>query len=337
MTLDEDGGFVASQMWEVVSAVISYSSDLMNKLFATVGAQQDEVSPFCRSFSSLADLRDEFVRYLPRTFNYDNVGGDGIEQPNEDETGGTAGTPIEELVAARIERFAREMSEKDDDEVVEIVTVDDDQPSAVSDEYTATVAGTPVEVAELTYPDLMRHFQAILTVSSPDNLLDKVLVASSCLEGKGHIRGSISFAKKAKSLVQRWLAKPIDVMAEGGTAFVDGDVLIERDVVILASVKIGTGATATIVNRLYRVVDIYDKHYNKWFMSKSKSPVKKWKKEVKSYKLKIRMLDKDALNEYCDVGLNDISTYDKESICRIIEEKIDDSKIVGVVGKLNHA
>ena len=52
-------------------------------------------------------------------------------------------------------------------------------------------------------------------------------------------------------------------MAEGGTAFVDGDVLIERDVVILASVKIGTGATTTIVNRLYRVVDIYDKNYNK--------------------------------------------------------------------------
>ena len=64
-------------------------------------------------------------------------------------------------------------------------------------------------------------------------------------------------------------------MAEGGTAFVDGDVLIERDVVILASVKIGTGATATIVNRLYRVVDIYDKHHNKWFMPKTKSPVKK--------------------------------------------------------------
>ena len=38
VTLDEDGGFVASQMWEVVSAVISYSSELMNKLFATVGA-----------------------------------------------------------------------------------------------------------------------------------------------------------------------------------------------------------------------------------------------------------------------------------------------------------
>ena len=63
VTLDENGGFVASQMWEVVSAVISYSYDLMNESFVTVGAQQDEVRPFCRSFSSISDLIDEFIRY----------------------------------------------------------------------------------------------------------------------------------------------------------------------------------------------------------------------------------------------------------------------------------
>ena len=228
---------------------------------------------------------------------------------------------------ARIKRFAREMSDKYDDEVVEIVTLDDDQP---------TVAGTPVEVAELNSPNLMRHFQAMLKVSSPDDLLDKVLVASSCLEGKYHIKGSISFSRKTKSLVQRWLTKP-NMMAEGGSAFVDGDVLIERYVVILVSVKIGTGATAAIVNRPYRVVDIYNKHYNKWFMTKSRSPVKRWKNGVRSFKLKIRLLDKDALNEYCDVGLCDISTHNKGSICSIIEDNIDDNKIVGVVGKLNNA
>ena len=32
------------------------------------------------------------------------LGGNGIERPDEDETGG-AGTPIEELAGARIERF----------------------------------------------------------------------------------------------------------------------------------------------------------------------------------------------------------------------------------------
>ena len=45
-------------------------------------------------------------------------------------------------------------------------------------------------------------------------------------------------------------------------------------------------------------------------------------KEPKSFKLNIRMLHKDALGEYRDVGLCDNYTYDKESICRIIDEKI---------------
>ena len=53
MILDDNRDSVADQMWEVVSSVISYSSDLMNGLFATVGAQQDEVSPFFRNFSFL--------------------------------------------------------------------------------------------------------------------------------------------------------------------------------------------------------------------------------------------------------------------------------------------
>ena len=52
--------------------------------------------------------------------------------------------------------------------------------------------------------------------------------------------------------------------------------------------------------------------------------------------MKIRMLHKDALSEYRDVGLCDNYIYDKESICRIIDEKIDGPKI-GVVGKLNYA
>jgi hypothetical protein len=66
-------------------------------------------------------------------------------------------------------------------------------------------------------------------------------------------------------------------------------------------------------------------------MSKSRNPVKNWKKEDKKFKLKIRMLEKDAVNEYCDTPLCG-SEYSKESICMIIE----DSMIVGVVGKLQN-
>ena len=57
--------------------------------------------------------------------------------------------------------------------------------------------------------------------------------------------------------------------------------------------------------------------------------MKIWKKETKPYKLKLRMLDKDAINEYSDVELYN-GSFDKESICRIIKDEL----IVSVVGKL---
>ena len=47
-------------------------------------------------------------------------------------------------------------------------------------------------------------------------------------------------------------------------------------------------------------------------MSKQKNPVKIWRKEEKPYKLKIRMLDKDAVNEYRDVELCGNVTYEKK-------------------------
>ena len=67
-------------------------------------------------------------------------------------------------------------------------------------------------------------------------------------------------------------------------------------------------------------------------MSKvSKYPVKIWNKEDKPYKLKIRMLEKDAVNEYSDLGLYG-SVYEKKSICQIIKH----DKILNVVGTLQN-
>ena len=64
----------------------------------------------------------------------------------------------------------------------------------------------------------------------------------------------------------------------------------------------------------------------------SQYPVKIWNKVgTKPYKLKIRMLERDAVNEYSDVGLYG-SVYEKKSICQIIQH----SKIIGVVGTLQH-
>eukprot|EP00957_Ditylum_brightwellii_P013846 1043208-Ditylum_brightwellii.AAC.1 len=80
VNLQDDGGFVATQMWAAVSKVITYSSTMTSKLFGTIGATGDKISPFCCSFSSPDDLRNEFIQYLPRTFVYNDVQGNGTEQ-----------------------------------------------------------------------------------------------------------------------------------------------------------------------------------------------------------------------------------------------------------------
>ena len=76
------------------------------------------------------------------------------------------------------------------------------------------------------------------------------------------------------------------------------------------------------------MLEIYDKHYNKWFMSKQGFKI--WKMEEKAYKLKVRMLKRNALNEYSDVELCGEVDFGRKDVCRIVE----DSKILNVVGKM---
>ena len=67
----------------------------------------------------------------------------------------------------------------------------------------------------------------------------------------------MSFARKAKSLVGRWLAKSADGVPDcGGDALTTNEIIIERDVVVLLNVKIRQGASAATVACHYRVLNI---------------------------------------------------------------------------------
>ena len=47
-----------------------------------------------------------------------------------------------------------------------------------------------------------------------------------------------------------------------------GATVIERDTVVSADVKVRRGGFSVKVLKKYCLVDIHDKYYNKWFMSK---------------------------------------------------------------------
>ena len=191
------------------------------------------------------------------------------------------------------------------------------------------IRSPPVTLGENDHAELMAHFRAILAVSSPDDLLDKVHLAISSIEGQSATSGAVSFARKAKSLVERWLAKLVDPIPTENNTLDDNAILIERDTILLVHVKVGSGASASDLACHFRVVTVYEKYYNKWFMSKL--GFKRWKKEPKPYNVSIRMLEKNALNEYSDVDLFGVSIFPKKDIFQLVEDR----KILNVVGKLN--
>ena len=60
----------------------------------------------------------------------------------------------------------------------------------------------------------------------------------------------------------------------------------------------------------------------------SKQPFKMWRNEDNPYKLKVRMLKKNALNEYTDEELCGCSVYEHDDIFKVVE----DEAILNVVG-----
>ena len=71
-----------------------------------------------------------------------------------------------------------------------------------------------------------------LVLSSMDDLLDNVVHAISCLEGKdrGGLKGAVSSVRKAKSLVGSCLDKPSGAASPSSPSPVDNR--IERDTII---------------------------------------------------------------------------------------------------------
>ena len=162
-----------------------------------------------------------------------------------------------------------------------------------------------------------------------NEILEHVNCASSCLANSEHKPGSISQNRRAKSLVQRWIVRQIDGVDKDGKGLEDGvdDVLIERDVIILLNIKRADGI---IVQRQFRILEIYEKFYNKWFISKEAT--KRWKKEKKPFKMMVRMLKMNEVDEYSDEEMYG-SSFNKDEICKNVEDKM----IVNVVGKLHVA
>ena len=107
------------------------------------------------------------------------------------------------------------------------------------------------------YAQLMSYFQAILSVTSDDNILSKVLPAAPCLERKYTVSGALSFERKSKSLLGHWIGNAVD-SGLGNDDLSNNEIVIERETILLVHSKFGTGATAAILSIHLCIVNIYE-------------------------------------------------------------------------------
>ena len=56
--------FIVKELWDPFRKLISHSNELMQNLFRLVGVSENEMSPFCREFASLIDLRDSALSFV---------------------------------------------------------------------------------------------------------------------------------------------------------------------------------------------------------------------------------------------------------------------------------
>ena len=130
--IDPSGDCVAVQLWDVASTIISFGSSLMTEMLVKLGVSSDDLSPFCREFATLVELRDAFIAYLPSTYTFHEVRGEGPDEDCTDDVDNTDDVDDEERLAARVAEFAKEMSappkdEKDGAEDDESFVVDLDE------------------------------------------------------------------------------------------------------------------------------------------------------------------------------------------------------------------
>ena len=184
----------------------------------------------------------------------------------------------------------------------------------------ATVAGQPLPsapVAEQSAPIAGQSPSLAAVAGQP---LSSAPVAGQSAPIAGQ---SPSLAgRKHNSFLGRWFGKDHKKGTEDDIVVAtDSEVMIERDRLILSQIK---NIAKVNMQAKYRMIGVYDKSYNKWFMAKENK--KHWmslsQQERKKYKVAIRMVedvDTESLseNDCQDVSFHD-ARFKQGDICKIV-------------------
>jgi hypothetical protein len=131
---------------------------------------------------------------------------------------------------------------------------------------TEAFAGTEENATTSAYSNLIVLLDALMkcTKDTPmEDVLHLVVQGMTLMDMKQRQQGSVSFELKYKSLHQRWFSLGKKEASETLGSGVNSRDVIGRDVVI--TLKLDNGRA------LYVIMGMYNKHYNKWYLTQQKA------------------------------------------------------------------
>ena len=157
------------------------------------------MSPFCQDFASLTDLRDEFIKYCPLTFEYGGVNGT-VE--DYDKTGNQMGpekTITDEELLERVGKFVYDMVGASGSQVIPVVDIPSAQGTVATNNESTDNGGNKTNCNIL-----MNHFRALVAIESTNDLFARVSDASAYLSGVTSVQGALGTERKENFLFGIW-------------------------------------------------------------------------------------------------------------------------------------
>ncbi len=228
-----------------------------------MGVTTSQLSPFCKVFNTLTELKEVYVMYCPQTFTCNDAVGKEDEEEVEPEVDEDSVEQTKAAyVTAKIKEFADETADDVDDEDNHKSNMENDK-----DDGGGVDAILPID-AEST------------GVTSRNNKLDSALDTSDLVECKdmreifeltlcASVRiqsieqSSSSYGRKYNSFLGRWFGtSPPNRGDERDNHAQTSDLIIERNRLIMCQIKTGTDPSTTQIPDKYCVIGIYKKTYN---------------------------------------------------------------------------
>ena len=327
---------ISEQLWPSVKKILHKSIDDLQPLLSTFQIHSQQKSVLFGKAETMRQLMEQIITYGPKSFSYDDLTGEAIEDTNiEAEVNDSDNNNNEQdYVIRNIKNYAtdilsieREPSELNDTILLPNDASNDNKKRSASndlneiktkkqklDESRASKMNMLVEKNKT----IMTIILKILSSNNESDIILHVLEVSQLLDRIE--RGSISMNTKYNSLLGRWFKKEKNIKNE---VKIIKDLLVERDRIITCYAEYATFAegrkTKTKVRKFCRVLSVFKKTYNKWFMTSEKQ---KWSDDMKKedllkYRCAIRMIDDGSVDDYEDVDLFH-PNFELQSVCRII-------------------